>query len=138
VDNGIFPSCPMGTSSGTQFQLRTGSAASPITFRNNSGVSVNVFSTVTGVETVPGVASFRFAPNPMRSSARIESPGGERVAVYDTRGRLVRTVLGPHSGPVRATWNGTDDHGRLLASGVYFVRQESAAGAVVRRFVIAR
>jgi flagellar hook capping protein FlgD len=137
VDNAIVPACPMNTD-GNKFQQRQGTSAIAILFTNNSGVSVSVFSTATGVDVTPGVAAFRISPNPMRDKVRIQSPGGERVAVYDTRGRLVRTVLGPHSGPVHAEWNGTDDNGRPLPSGVYFARQENAGKSTVRRFVIAR
>jgi hypothetical protein len=137
IDNAVAPSCPMNTD-GTKFQQRTATPTNPIAFQNYSGFSVLVSSTATGVEVTPGVSTFRITPNPVRESARIESQAGERVAVYDTRGRLVRTVLGPHSGPVSATWNGTDENGRPLASGVYFIRQENAGKSTVRRFVIAR
>ena len=137
IDNPTIPSCPMNTD-GPKFQQRTANANFPISFQNYAGMNVLVQSTATGVDPAPGVSAFRIAPNPVREALRIESPGGERVAVYDMRGRLVRTVLGPHSGPVRTTWNGTDDKGRPLASGVYFIRQERAGTSTVRRFVIAR
>jgi hypothetical protein len=137
IDNAVTPSCPMNTD-GPKFQQRTANANFPIAFQNYAGANVLVQSTATGVDPAPAVSAFRISPNPVREALRIESPGGERVAVYDTRGRLVRTVLGPHSGPVRATWNGTDDQGRPLASGVYFIRQERAGASTVRRFVIAR
>jgi hypothetical protein len=138
VDNGTFPSCPMGTESGTQFALTSGAASHPVTFTNNSGVSVNVTSTATGVETTAPVSAFRISPNPIRGSARIESPGGGRINVYDLRGRRVRRILESHTGSVRADWNGTDDRGRLLASGVYFIRLEGPGTPQVRRFVITR
>ncbi|HLQ67798.1 MAG TPA: T9SS type A sorting domain-containing protein [Candidatus Limnocylindrales bacterium] len=138
VDNGTFPSCPLGTESGTQFVLTSGAATHPVTFTNNSGVSVTVSSTATGVETIPAVTAFRISPNPVRGTAVIESPGGGRINVYDLRGRLVRTILQSHTGPVRAGWNGTDDRGRPLASGVYFIRREGPGEPLVRRFVITR
>ena len=138
LDNPVpVPACPMGTQSGTQFELTSGGATHPVTFTNNSGVSVNVTSTATGVETTPPVTAFRISPNPIRGSARIESPGGGRINVYDLRGRRVRTILESHTGSVRAEWNGTDDRGRLLASGVYFIRLEGGT-PLVRRFVITR
>ena len=99
---------------------------------------MNVTSTATGVETTLPNVSFRIAPNPVRGILGIESQGGGRVAVYDLRGRLVRTILDPHSGPVRAEWNTTDDRGRPLASGVYFIRREGPGGPLVRRFVVVR
>ena len=66
-------------------------------------------------------------PNPFnpRTSIRF-TVGGDRavpanVAVYDTRGRLVNRLysgeLGP--GPQELVWNGQDEAGRTLATGVY-------------------
>jgi hypothetical protein len=42
--------------------------------------------------------------------------------VYDVAGRLVRTLADREfeAGPRKLTWDGTDDHGRQLARGVYF------------------
>jgi len=69
------------------------------------------------------------SPNPFRSETFVEyelpsHPGPASLAVYSGAGRLVRTLVdgdvgpGPHS----ATWDGTDDTGRRLPSGVYFMR----------------
>jgi hypothetical protein len=47
-----------------------------------------------------------------------------QLRVYDVSGRLVRDFgLGTQpAGPVEVQWNGTDDSGRPVASGVYLVR----------------
>jgi flagellar hook assembly protein FlgD len=47
-----------------------------------------------------------------------------RVTLYDVRGRRVRTLLdAPAStGTLRLTWDGRDDGGRELGSGLYFYR----------------
>jgi len=44
-----------------------------------------------------------------------------RLAVYDAAGRLVRTLLdgAAGAGPQAVTWDGRDEMGRRLASGVY-------------------
>jgi hypothetical protein len=71
-------------------------------------------------------------PNPFNPSTTIEYSlrGTEGVAVdasfviYNARGQKVRTLFsgkampGDHS----VTWNGTDDNGHKVASGVYFLR----------------
>jgi hypothetical protein len=62
-----------------------------------------------------------------------------RLAVYDTRGRLVTTieddVLAP--GPYQREWNGTDADGHRVASGVYFYRLDVAGeGSMVRKMVL--
>ena len=47
-----------------------------------------------------------------------------RAAVFDLDGRRVRTLRSGHAtaGVHRATWDGRDDAGRRLASGVYLLR----------------
>jgi hypothetical protein len=73
-------------------------------------------------------------PNPFRTrtSISLQTAAGKRtgVAVFDAAGRLVRTIAAlarPKSGSV--SWDGTDDAGRRLPSGVYYVRSR-AAGAM--------
>lgn len=139
VDCGTFPACPLGDDTGSNFFLTTAGGSHPVTFTNNSGVTVSVGSTSTGVEAEPATIRLRIAPNPVRGSASIESPHGGAFTLYDLRGRRVRTIPAVQSaGPVRAAWDGKDERGRPLASGVYFIRQDGAGGPLVRRFVVAR
>ncbi|MEM6328375.1 MAG: carboxypeptidase regulatory-like domain-containing protein [Bacteroidota bacterium] len=77
-------------------------------------------------------------PNPTRGVAQaafvLEASGPVRVSVYDALGREVAVVAdrslaaGAHQIPVRAA----------LAPGLYVLRLETAAGAQVQRFVVAR
>jgi len=66
-------------------------------------------------------------PNPFNPRAEIRytttSEARIVVAVHDLRGRRVRTLVdGAHRvGPHRVTWDGRDDLGRDLPSGVYYV-----------------
>ncbi len=59
------------------------------------------------------------------------------VTVHDARGRLVRTLAGGvhEAGSHELTWQGDDDAGRRLESGVYLVR--AVAGGAVRTVKIA-
>jgi minor extracellular serine protease Vpr len=72
------------------------------------------------------------APNPFNPSTRIrfELPeaGLATLRVYSPAGRLVRTLVRERlaAGPHEVTWNGRDDGGRPMASGVYLY--ELAAG----------
>jgi len=67
-------------------------------------------------------------PNPFNPRTEIhfeldrEQP--VRLQVFDLRGRQVRTLVAGTlpAGPHCATWNGRDDRGRALASGVYLYR----------------
>jgi glucose/arabinose dehydrogenase len=79
-----------------------------------------------------GLVSFR-APYPSPSTGRVEleftlaTAARVTLAIHDVRGRLVRTVLPEHtsgSGRRHAAWDGLDDGGRRVGSGIYFVRLE--------------
>jgi hypothetical protein len=86
--------------------------------------------------TVPAPAVYPARPNPFVGESEITFalPAPERVTlrVYDVRGRLVRTLVNEPRGVGvhRATWDGRDDRGRDLASGVYLV--QFRAGVVTR------
>jgi hypothetical protein len=82
-------------------------------------------------------------PNPFNPTTvipyRIESPGGPtQITIYDAAGRRVRTLVdGVRTpGAYRATWNGRDEHGRAVASGVYFVRLEASGVTETRKIVL--
>jgi len=67
-------------------------------------------------------------PNPMRASAAIrytlDSERPVSLQVHDLTGRVVRTLVASSMkrGAYRAAWNGTDNHGRSVADGVYFLK----------------
>jgi len=62
------------------------------------------------------------------------------LAVYDTAGRRVRTLLAGTlpAGDRTATWDGRDDTGRALASGTYFARLRTSGADEVRPLVLVR
>ena len=74
-------------------------------------------------------------PNPFAGTARITYalPGAHaaRLLVTDVTGRTVRTLLQGVAAPGRASvvWDGRDDTGSEVASGIYFFRLESAGRA---------
>ena len=90
---------------------------------------------VTGVDEPAIPARFalhRSMPNPLRSGTAIayDVPvNGARVklTVYDVAGRRVRTLVdGPQTaGRKSATWDGRDDRGTIVGSGVYYCRLEA-------------
>ncbi len=68
-------------------------------------------------------------PNPFNPETSIRftvGAGADRVtlSVYDVAGRLVARLLDGHPGAGEhvVTWNGRDDRGREVASGIYFAR----------------
>jgi flagellar hook assembly protein FlgD len=58
--------------------------------------------------------------------------------IYDIRGRVVRSLMNEsqEAGEHTAVWNGTDDNGRALASGVYLYRLETNGKSVTRKCVL--
>ncbi|NNE44464.1 MAG: T9SS type A sorting domain-containing protein, partial [Gemmatimonadetes bacterium] len=65
-------------------------------------------------------------PNPLRESTRfqIRVPSGRSadLAVYGVSGQRVRSLVRGESGADRVvSWNGRDDSGALVPSGVYYV-----------------
>jgi hypothetical protein len=69
-----------------------------------------------------------------------KDPCGVKLAVFDTRGRLVRSLMSGFvgSGVQTVSWDGRDSEGRQVASGVFFVRLEAAGQGLTRKVVIAR
>jgi subtilisin family serine protease len=86
-----------------------------------------------------GVAVLRASPNPANPRVEIRLEGSRsvtRVEVFDVTGRRVRSLaLSPaRAGVARAEWDGRDESGRPVASGIYLLRAGDAAAklAVLR------
>ena len=85
-------------------------------------------------------------PNPFNPSTVIgySVPGSARlrvaIRVYTVAGRLVRTLVQRTDEPGyhEARWDGTDDHGRPAASGVYLYRAEIGAAVLTRKMALLR
>jgi hypothetical protein len=71
---------------------------------------------------------------------QIAAPGLVRLAVSDVTGRTVRTLFAAHQTPgrYRMVWNGTDNIGHPLNSGVYFLRLQTPEGDLTRKVVLTR
>lgn len=85
------------------------------------------------------------APNPFRERAFLSFQvarvaGPVRVTVYDVAGRVVRTLAaGPMDpGPHELVWDGTDDRGETVASGVYYCALEAGDVRSNRSVVVLR
>ncbi len=67
-------------------------------------------------------------PNPFRHVTgilfQLEQAGEVRISISDILGREVRTIAGGRMAAGRHTlhWDGRDQHGRMLGSGIYFIR----------------
>lgn len=85
---------------------------------------------------VPGVCH-----GEVRISCTIPRFKHARLAVYDAAGVLVRdlgVVRGEGSGATRLTWDGRDDRGQRVATGIYYVRLGGEMGSSVEKVVLVR
>jgi hypothetical protein len=82
------------------------------------------------------------APNPFNPATEVRfelaRAGHVTLEVLDSRGRRVRTLVDGHlaTGLHRAAWQGRDQAGRQLASGVYHLRLESAGEVVTKALTL--
>ncbi|NNF08044.1 MAG: carbohydrate-binding protein [Candidatus Eisenbacteria bacterium] len=103
--------------------------------------------TVTSAPDDVGPTTFGIArsfPNPVRSRTTIEytvpADGPVTVAIFDVRGRLVRTLVDESvaSGTHTVSWDGKDNDGRPLASGIYYHRLETGGRAHMGKMVLVK
>jgi hypothetical protein len=84
------------------------------------------------------------APNPFRSnvtlSFSIPSHAIVRLDLFDAMGRHLKTLADGYRGPGwhHETWDGTDEEGHAVPSGVYFARVQSKYGRAIRRCILAK
>ena len=83
-------------------------------------------------------------PNPFRAATAIPFALPQRGRVHlrllDLQGRVVRTLIEGElpAGTHRLQWDGRDDHGELVRSGVYFVKLSTSEGDAMRRAIFVR
>ena len=83
-------------------------------------------------------------PNPFNPTTTIRyalpHAGPVRLDIYDSTGQHIRTLLRAHleAGTYQASWDGTDEESRAVASGLYLSRLSAAGFAQVRKMVLLR
>jgi regulation of enolase protein 1 (concanavalin A-like superfamily) len=89
---------------------------------------------------VPTVSSLhQNRPNPFNPvttvSYDVATPGMVSIRIYNVSGQLVRTILDEFKGVGRheAVWDGRNDHGATVTSGVYFYRMTAPGFATQTR-----
>jgi hypothetical protein len=99
-------------------------------------IRLGSLTAVTGLQVV--------RPNPFnpRTSASFSVDRLQRVhiGIYDLSGRLVRLLTDRAYGPgsYSATWDGSDSSGRVVSSGTYLVRMQTAGRVESRKVLLLR
>lgn len=89
-------------------------------------------------------ALHRISPSPFAAGSGIEfscaRAGCVSLALYDVRGARVRTLLEREMDPgfYRVVWDGTDERGARVATGLYFCRLTIGDFHTVRRMVLVK
>jgi len=107
------------------------------------------WSATVGVEGGAGAPPARTAllpnrPNPFNPATTLhfslKEEGRAVLRIHDAAGRVVRTLLdGPAAaGPASAVWDGNDEAGRPVSSGVYFVRLRADRTTETRKITLIR
>ncbi len=120
----------------------------PNYYNFDTGIYLWVSDHLAGIEETPlapALALRPCRPNPTRGATEIafdlQASADVSLDVHDVAGRLVTTLLrneSRRSGPSSVVWNATDQRGREVSSGVYFVRLTVDGRPVTSKVVVAR
>ncbi len=99
---------------------------------------------ITAVATAPRVPagfSLEAWPNPFNAettlSFTVTTAGPVALTVFDLRGRVVRGWSGHYgAGTHSLTWDGRDEGGRAVASGVYIASARQGGAAIARKVTL--
>ncbi len=143
----LSPTAPLGTVIPLTLSQLLFNEGSPVVTTFNGSIQVSVSSDAPAAGTL-ALALAPCEPNPMQGLGRVRFSlpvalaGGERVrlTVHGLDGRRVRTLLDDRlgAGEHEARWDGRDDAGHLLATGLYFTRLEWRGRALSRKLTLTR
>jgi len=95
-------------------------------------------------EVIPAAFSISNYPNPFTTDTKLifDLPRAQNVnlSIYNLKGQLVKTLLNGNAakGRTSLTWNGTDEQGTRVSSGVYFYRLNTGSKSETRKMLLLR
>jgi uncharacterized membrane protein len=108
-------------------------------------ITTNDLSAVPAAIPAQGITIDSNTPNPFNPATtihlRVENPGTVTVAIFDTRGMLVRRLHDGYlpAGRHQLRWDGRNEAGQSLSSGVYLARAVDAlGGGSTRRLMLVK
>ena len=107
-------------------------------------VKAAVNNAVSKTSAAPSPALLGNYPNPFNPDTRITwqlpAPQRVRLIIMNAAGRIVRTLVDAQesAGVHAATWDGLDDVGRRVASGVYFYRLQAGDFCEMKKMTLLR
>ena len=94
---------------------------------------------------------YQSSPNPFRAGnetsaalLRFDLPGSEaahvELAIYDVTGRFVRRLVSSEYAPgaYETRWDGRNEHGELIPSGIYVYRLQAGSHTASRKMNVVR
>lgn len=84
------------------------------------------------------------SPNPFKQTTvinyQLSQPGMVRLKVYNIAGQVVRELADRVQGPgeYSISWDGRDDNGRMVGSGIYLYRLSSGGLSATKRLILLR
>ena len=137
---GVFKFGAFSTPDMAYFELNGGNKVTGVEF------ALTGFTGIAAAEG-HGPASFMLEqnfPNPFNAETTINltlaGPGRVKVAIYDAVGHLVRQIehSASNAGTQQIRWDGRDDLGRPLASGLYLYAVKSRGSSQMRKMLLIR
>jgi len=137
-----------GPAGPTWLDVTTGAAEGDSICGTTTTLSTFVIAwpSVTGVGDTPAPASFALhpnLPNPFNPITTIHydvpAPGADvNISIYDVSGRLIRSLVKEHrgAGAWSVQWNGENDRGQGVVSGVYFYRMRAGEFVETRKMIL--
>lgn len=120
---------------GTNYQFKVGAFYENV-YLESAVLEGYMDPTSTPEEPLPAVVqNLKCFPNPFNPSTNIafslSEPGDVSIQIFNTRGQRVRKLFDGalQAGDYVRSWDGTQDNGKELPSGLYFVRLKTRSGS---------
>ena len=132
-----------GLTQGTQYYYRVRSVNASGESGNSNIIEVTMPVSSDDPNNVPVVTELIGCyPNPFNPTTTIkfslDGPQRVLIQIFDISGRIVSTLLDEtrNKGTYTVTWNGMDNHGNSLASGIYLIQMKAGTYTVTRKITM--